>query len=327
MIMEKGKAAIVTGGAGFIGSHLVDSLLTIGHKAFAVDNLLTGCEDNFLEAKKNPGFTFIKHDVTEPLNDLTILRSNDLSFVFHLASPASVVDYQKYPEETARVNSIGTITMLEYARKTGAKFLFASTSEVYGDPKEHPQKETYWGNVNPNGLRACYDESKRFGEMITMLYVRKYGIDARVVRIFNTYGPRMRKNDGRVVSNFINQAIEGNPMTVYGDGKQTRSFCYVSDLVDGLTKAMFTESTKGEVINLGNPEEYTMIDLAEKIKAMTGSASEIIKTALPPDDPVQRKPDITKAKQVLGWEPKVLLEEGLGKTITYYKSLLNDTRL
>ncbi len=324
--MEK-KVCLITGGAGFIGSHLVDMLLAMGHKVFAVDNLLTGSEDNLADAKKNSGFTFIKHDVAEPLDDLAILRSNDLSFVFHLASPASVVDYQKYPEETARVNSLGTINMLEYARKTGVKFLFASTSEVYGDPKEHPQKESYWGNVNPNGIRACYDESKRFGEMMTMLYVRKYGLDARIVRIFNTYGPRMRKNDGRVVSNFINQAIEGNPITVYGDGSQTRSFCYVDDMVDGLMKAMFSEGTRGEVINLGNPEEFTMIDLAQKIKQITGSSSDIVYTKLPEDDPTQRQPDITKARELLGWEPQVSLEEGLSKTIEYYRNLLNDNRL
>lgn len=313
------KTCLVTGGAGFIGSHLVDALLAKGHTVFVLDNLITGNEENLLEAKKNANFTFIKHDVINVFNNETMKQCSNVSYIFHLASPASVVDYQKYPEETARVNSIGTTNMLEYARKTGAKFLFASTSEVYGDPREHPQKETYWGNVNPNGVRACYDESKRFGEMMTMLYVRKYGMDARIVRIFNTYGPRMRKNDGRVVSNFINQALEGKPMTMYGDGKQTRSFCYVSDLVEGLTKAMFTEGTKADVINLGNPEEYTMIDLAQKIKVMTGSSSDIVHTDLPLDDPTQRRPDIAKAKQLLGWEPMVSVDEGLKKTIEYYK--------
>lgn len=312
------QCMLITGGAGFIGSHLVDELLAKGYTVAALDNLITGNEENLLEAKKNPNFTFIKLDIIQPFNNETI---GNVSCIFHLASPASVVDYQKYPEETALVNSIGTINMLEYARKAGAKFLFASTSEVYGDPKEHPQRETYWGNVNPNGVRACYDESKRFGEMMTMLYVRKYGMDARIVRIFNTYGPRMRKNDGRVISNFINQAIGGKPITVYGDGKQTRSFCYVSDMVEGLMQAMIADGTKGEVINLGNPEEYTMIDLAKKVKIMTNSSSEIVYTDLPPDDPTQRRPDITKAKQLLGWEPKVTVEEGLKKTIEYYRQI------
>ena len=242
-----------------------------------------------------------------------------IDFIYHLASPASVPDYQKYPEETALVNSIGTRMFLKVAKAHGAKFLFASTSEVYGDPKEHPQKETYWGNVNPHGVRACYDESKRFGEMITMLYVRNHGVDGRIARIFNTYGPRMRPDDGRVVSNFINQAIAGKPLTVYGDGAQTRSFCFVSDMVDGLIR--FMDAPSGEVVNLGNPEEYTMLDLAEKIKRMTGSSSGIVHVELPEDDPTQRRPDIGKAKKLLGWEPNVSVDEGLEKTIAYYKSL------
>ncbi len=217
------------------------------------------------------------------------------------------------------MNSVGTVNMLRFSKDHGARYLEASTSEVYGDPKEHPQKETYFGNVNPNGVRSCYDESKRFAEAMTMVYVRKYGLDARIVRIFNTYGPRMRKEDGRVVSNFINQALENRPLTVYGKGDQTRSFCYVSDLVDGLMKIMFGDSLKGEVFNLGNPEEYTVLDLANKIKTMTGSASQIVFSDLPEDDPRERRPDITKIKTKLGWEPIVSAHEGLKKTIAYYK--------
>ncbi len=313
--MTKGNV-VVTGGAGFIGSNLVDALLLKGYKVFALDNLLTGNEGNLVEAKKHPDFTFIKYDV---IHELPVLGQID--YIYHLASPASVPDYQKYPEETALVNTVGTRALLKVAKAHHAKFLFTSTSEVYGDPKEHPQKETYWGNVNPNGVRSCYDESKRFGEMMTMLYVRNYGVDGRIARIFNTYGPRMRPTDGRVISNFVNQALKNEPITVYGDGKQTRSFCFVSDMVSGLIALMEKEPTKGEVVNIGNPEEYTMIDLAKKIKMMTNAASEIVHTDLPLDDPVQRKPDIAKAKKLLGWEPNVAVDTGLEKTIVYYKSL------
>ncbi len=314
--MNDGKTCLVAGGAGFIGSHLCDRLLAKGYSVFCVDNFLTGRKENLQEARKNPQFHLVEHDVGDPLKQFT-----DVSFIFHLASPASVVDYQKYPEETAIVNSVGTRNLLQLSRRAGSKFLFASTSEVYGDPKEHPQKETYWGNVNPVGLRACYDESKRFGEMMTMVYERKHALDVRIVRIFNTYGPRMRPDDGRVISNLVNQAIKGEPMTVYGDGSQTRSFCFVSDLVDGIMRAMFTDGTNGEVINLGNPEEYRMIDLAEKIKAMTGAPSEILFKDLPVDDPEMRRPDIRKAQKILNWEPKVLINEGLSTTIAYYRSL------
>ena len=309
------KTCVVTGGAGFIGSNLVDSLLTRGYKVFAIDNLLTGREENLVEAKKNPNFTFIKYDVTHELPML-----GHIDFIYHLASPASVPDYQQYPEETALVNTVGTRGLLKVAKAYGARFLFTSTSEVYGDPKEHPQKETYWGNVNPNGVRACYDEGKRFGEMMTMLYHRKYGVDTRIVRIFNTYGPRMRKDDGRVVSNFINQALTGKPLLVYGEGAQTRSFCYISDLVSGIISLMENDDAAGEVVNLGNPEEYTMLDLAEKVKKMTGSASEIQKAPLPADDPSKRRPDISHAKALLRWEPKVSVSEGLTATIEYYKT-------
>lgn len=316
MSNEAKKTCLVTGGAGFIGSHLCDDLLTNGYHVFCLDNLITGSEQNIETAKNNPKFTFIRYDVTQPLPLL-----GKIDYIFHLASPASVVDYQKYPEETMLVNSKGTINLLTVAKSYSAKFLFASTSEVYGNPAVHPQPETYWGNVNPNGVRSCYDESKRFGEMVTMLYDRKYGIDGRIVRIFNTYGPRMRKHDGRVVSNFINQAITDAPITVYGKGLQTRSLCYVTDLVEGLKKAMFSKKTSGEVFNLGNPQEYSMINLANKIKKLTGSTSKIVYKPLPQDDPERRQPDITKANTVLGWVPTVSLDDGLAKTIAYYKVL------
>lgn len=308
------KTCVVTGGAGFIGSHLCRALLEKGHAVYCIDNLLTGSEKNIETLKANPGFTFIKWDVT---NGMPVIP--DISFVYHLASPASVSDYQKYDEETALVNSVGTRNLLKFVKAYHAKFLFTSTSEVYGEPLEHPQKETYWGNVNPNGMRACYDESKRYGEMMTMLYVRKHKVDGRIIRIFNTYGPNMRKDDGRVISNFINQALANKPITVYGDGKQTRSFCYVSDLVSGIFAVMNSEKTKGEVVNLGNPVEQTMIDLANKIKTMTACTSEIVYGDRPLDDPSRRCPDITKAKTLLGWEPVVGIDEGLKKTIEYYK--------
>lgn len=310
------KTSLVTGGAGFIGSHLCDSLLAQGHRVICVDNLITGSLKNIEEAKKNPNFSFIQHDIIVGMPEISA------DFLFHLASPASVIDYQKFPEETARVNSIGTINALELAKKNNARFLLASTSEVYGDPNEHPQQESYWGNVNPNGIRSCYDESKRFAEAITMVYQRKYELDTRIIRIFNTYGPRMRKTDGRVVSNLINQALEGKPMTVYGDGSQTRSFCFVSDLVVGFMKLMFVENATGEVVNLGNPQEFTMNDLAKKIKELTRASSEIVFESLPVDDPTRRCPDISKAKMLLGWEPAVSVDDGLIKTIEYYRSSL-----
>lgn len=308
------ETVLVTGGAGFIGSHLCDALLAKGYKVICVDNLLTGNRKNVEAAARNPNFTFLEKDVIEPLS------VENASYIFHLASPASPPHYQAHAEETALVNSVGTRNMLMLAKKFGARFLFASTSEIYGDPKEHPQKETYWGNVNPNGIRACYDESKRFGEMMSMIYMRA-GLDARIARIFNTYGPRLDPKDGRVVTNLLLQALKGEPMTVYGDGIQTRSFCYVSDMVEGLMKLMFTEGLKGEVVNLGNPEEYSVLDFANKIKTMTGSASEIVHKELPEDDPTQRRPDISKAKKLLDWEPVVSVDEGLKKTIAHYRSL------
>ena len=312
------KTSIVTGGAGFIGSNLCQKLLESGHSVYAIDNLITGSEKNIDALKSNPNFTFIRWDVT---SEMPVLQN--VQYVFHLASPASVVDYQKFDEETALVNSQGTRNLLRFAKVYKAKFLFASTSEVYGDPLEHPQKESYWGNVNPNGMRSCYDESKRFGEMMTMLYIRTKGLDGRIIRIFNTYGPNMRKNDGRVISNFINQALDGKPITVYGDGSQTRSFCYVSDLVAGIMAVLFSDTTRGAVINLGNPQEYTMLEIAKKVQGMTQTASQIVFTQLPVDDPVKRKPDITKVTKLVGWKPKVGLEEGLKKTIEYYKTINN----
>lgn len=310
------EICLVTGGAGFIGSHLCDYLINKGYKVICLDNLLTGSKKNIEHLLSNPNFEFIQADVTRPIDHEPLA----INHIFHLASPASPVDYQNHPEETLLANSLGTLNMLKFALQSRAKVLIASTSEIYGDPKEHPQKETYWGNVNSFGLRSCYDESKRFAEAATYVYLNKYGIDARLVRIFNTYGPRMRKDDGRVISNFINQALEHKPLTIYGKGDHSRSFCFVSDLVEGIFKAMFTQRTKGEIINLGNPEEYKIVDLAQKIKKLTNSSSEIVFGDLPPDDPSQRQPDISKAKRLLGWEPKVSVDEGLLKTIEYYKT-------
>lgn len=320
MDMEK---VLLTGGAGFIGSHLCDYLLEKnlpagrqGYKVICVDNFITGSKKNIEHLINHPNFKFIEADVTKPIR----YQLSAISYIFHLASPASPFDYQNHPEETLLANSLGTLKILNLAKEKKAKVLIASTSEVYGDPREHPQKESYWGNTNSFGPRACYDESKRFAEAATYVFLHKYRLDARIARIFNTYGPRMQKDDGRVVSNFINQAISGKPLTIYGDGNQTRSFCFVSDMVEGIYKTLFSGGTNGEIFNLGNPEEYTVLDLAKKIRKLTQSRSEIIYQPLPPDDPAQRQPDIAKAKRVLGWEPKVSLETGLKKTIEYYKN-------
>ncbi|MCX6704775.1 MAG: SDR family oxidoreductase [Candidatus Woesebacteria bacterium] len=312
------KTCLVTGGAGFIGSHLCDVLIDKGCKVICLDNLLTGSKENIKHLLDNPSFKFIEADVTKPLNP----DVSDLDYIFHLASPASPVDYQNYPEETLLTNSMGTINVLKLAKESGVKVLIASTSEVYGDPKEHPQKETYFGNVNTFGPRSCYDESKRFAEAATYVYLRKHNLDARIIRIFNTYGPRMKKDDGRVVSNFINHSLAVQDINIDGDGTQTRSFCYVSDMVEGIFKAMFSDNTKGEIFNLGNPDEYTVKQLADKIIELTESKSEIKYTGtFRKDDPMRRQPDITKAKKILDWEPKVSLDEGLQKTIEYYKGL------
>lgn len=313
--MENTKKVLVTGGAGFIGSHLCESLLNEGFEVTALDNLLTGRKQNLKSFETDKNFKFIEKSVEEFKTD------EKYDFIFHLASPASPVDYQNYPEETAKVNTIGTWNMLKLAKKMGAKILITSTSEIYGDPEVHPQPEEYWGNVNSFGPRSCYDEAKRFSETLGYIYLHTHNVDVRIIRIFNTYGPRMQKNDGRVISNFINQALEGKDITVYGDGTQTRSFCFVSDMVKGIKKAMFEEGTKGEIFNLGNPDEYSMQEMAEKIKEKINSKSEIVHEELPKDDPKKRKPDITKAKKALNWEPSISLEEGLKETIKYYKEL------
>lgn len=309
---------LITGGAGFIGSNLATKLLNENHEVWVLDNLLTGSKKNIESLMGNKNFTFVQGDVIEVG---TIQQFNNILFdcIFHLASPASPVQYVKYPLETLRANSEGTRVVLEYVKKNPTtKIVFASTSEVYGDPLEHPQKETYWGNVNSFGPRSCYDESKRFGEALCYSYQHLFDLDIRIVRIFNTYGPNMEKNDGRVISNFITQALSKKPITIYGDGTQTRSFCYVTDLVDGLT-TMMQSDTKGMVVNLGNPQEESMIDMAKKIKKLTASPSEITYNPLPEDDPKRRKPDITKAQKFLNWNPKIQLEEGLLKTINYFK--------
>ena len=307
---------LVTGGAGFIGSHLCDSLLEAGHAVTCLDNYLTGSKSNVAHLADHPRFTLIEHDVIEPFASRTSVDA-----VFHLASPASPVGYRTYSIETLLVNSVGTINMLRLATEHRARFLVTSTSEVYGDPLVHPQSEDYWGNVNPIGLRSCYDEAKRFAEAATMEWIRKYGVDARLVRIFNTYGPRNQLDDGRVVPNFITQALRNQPLTIYGDGSQTRSFQYVSDLVAGLQKAMFTEGTCAEVFNLGNPGEFTSLDFARLVLEVTGSKSPLdYRPLLFEDDPTRRRPDISKAKSHLGWEPTVPLLEGLKTTVAWYRT-------
>lgn len=306
---------LVTGGAGFIGSHLCDRLIELGHGVLCVDNLLTGKKENIAHLFSQPRFTFLEHDCIKPLPDSTAATQ----VIFHFASPASPPKYQEFPVETLLVNSIGTYHLLESAKKWQARFVFASTSEVYGDPLEHPQKETYFGNVNPVGPRSCYDEAKRVGETFVATYVRKFQLDATTVRIFNTYGPRMDIGDGRVVTNFIKQILELRPITIQGKGTQTRSFCYISDLVDGIIKIAFAQNLQGQVINLGNSYEMTILELAEILKKLTGFTGSYKYTDLPEDDPERRKPDITKARQLLGWEPKITLEEGLVKTLGYFQ--------
>lgn len=315
---------VVAGGAGFIGSHLCRRLIQEGHTVFAIDNLISGEKNNLISLMDNPKFSLLEFDVSKPLDPI-IDRFGDVDSVFHLASPASpnkksARSYMNNPLETMYVNSYGTFNLLELAKKKGARFLYASTSEVYGDAQVSPQPETYFGNVNPNGVRSVYDEGKRFGEAATFAYLRKFDTDVRIIRIFNTYGPFMHKDDGRVVSDFINQGLQGVSLTIFGDGKQTRSFCYIDDLVEGIMKAMFTEGTKGEVINLGNPDERTIAELAEMITHLTGTQSKTEYEPLPQDDPKQRRPDISKAKQLLQWEPKVPLEDGLKKTIEYFRN-------
>ncbi len=306
---------LITGAAGFIGSHLCERFLREGHEVIGMDNFLTGTPENIAHLFGNEKFTFIKYDVTN-----FIYVEGGLDLILHFACPASPVDYLNHPIHTMKVDSLGTLHTLGLAKAKGARYVLASTSEIYGNPQVHPQPETYWGNVNPIGPRSVYDEAKRFSEALSMAYHREHGIDVRVARIFNTYGPRMRINDGRVVPNFIHQALTGKPITVYGDGSQTRSFCYIEDLVEGIYKLATKEGIDGEVFNLGNPEEYTVLELAELIKELTGSSSEIVFKERPVDDPDRRRPDITKAKRILGWEPKTPVREGLKKTIEWFRT-------
>jgi len=303
---------LITGGAGFLGSHLCDLFLAEGHQVIAMDNLITGDIRNIVHLAGNENFRFIKHDVTE-----YIYIEGELDAILHFASPASPIDYLQYPIQTLKVGALGTHKVLGLARTKGARFLLASTSEVYGDPLVHPQREDYWGNVNPIGPRGVYDEAKRFAEAMTLAYHRYHGVDTRIARVFNTYGPRMRLDDGRVVPNFIGQALRGEPLTVYGDGSQSRSFCYVGDLIDGVYKLLLSDAV--EPVNLGNPEEMTILELAHKVNDITGNSAGIVYKPLPRDDPKRRCPDISRARQLLGWEPKVGLGEGLRKTIEWFK--------
>lgn len=302
---------LVTGGAGFLGSHLSERLLNLGHEVIAVDNFFTGSKSNIENLISNPNFEIIRHDVTLPLY-------LEVEGIFNLACPASPVHYQRNPVQTLKTSVHGAINMLGLAKRTGARIFQASTSEVYGDPIESPQTESYWGNVNPIGIRSCYDEGKRAAETLFFDYFRQYGVDIRIARIFNTYGPKMARNDGRVVSNFIIQALANDPITIYGDGSQTRSLCYVDDLIDGFEKLFFKEDITGPV-NLGNPEPLTMKELAEEIIRYTNSESEIVYLPLPSDDPKQREPNIEFAKKNLDWNPEITREVGLGKTIDYFK--------
>jgi UDP-glucuronate decarboxylase len=314
--MEESKKIVVTGGAGFIGSHLCERLVAAGHEVICVDNFYTGRKANIAHLLDHPRFDVVRHDITEPL----VLQADE---VYNLACPASPGHYQADPIHTMKTSVLGSINLLGLARRTGAKSLLASTSEVYGDPLVHPQPESYWGHVNPCGVRSCYDEGKRSAEALYFDYHRQHGIPIKVVRIFNTYGPRMRPDDGRVVSNFIVQALMDEPLTIYGDGQQTRSFCYVDDLVDGLMKMMASPDEVLGPINLGNPGEFTMLELAEAVKRLTNSRSRIVHEPLPQDDPKRRQPDITRARAVLGWQPVVQLEQGLLRTIAYFEAQLS----
>ncbi|HEY1677466.1 MAG TPA: UDP-glucuronic acid decarboxylase family protein [Candidatus Sulfotelmatobacter sp.] len=311
-----GKRALVTGGAGFLGSHLCDALLSEGWSVVAADNLLTGRRANLTHLSSNPSFEFVEQDICEPFD------VGKVDYVFHFASPASPVDYSEHGIATLKVGSLGTFHALDVARKYGAKYFVSSTSECYGDPLEHPQKETYWGHVNPIGPRSVYDEAKRFTEAVTMAYRRYHNVDTRIVRIFNTYGPRMQLNDGRVVPNFMKQALRGEDLTVYGDGQQTRSFCYVSDEIDGFLR--LAKSDEHLPVNIGNPNEFTILECAQVVLKVTGSKSRLRYEPLPQDDPKQRRPDIGKARQLLGWEPKIGLEEGLRLSLDYFRKAVAD---
>jgi len=306
--------ALVTGGAGFLGSHLCDALLGEGYNVVAIDNLLTGRRANLAHLKNDSRFDFIEKDICEPFD------AGKVDYVFHFASPASPVDYTLHGIATLKVGSLGTLNALEVAKKYSAKYLVSSTSECYGDPLEHPQKETYWGNFNSIGPRSVYDEAKRFTESVTMAYHRYHKVDTRIVRIFNTYGPRMQLNDGRVVPNFMKQALRNQPLTVYGTGSQTRSFCYVSDEIDGFIR--LSKSDEHLPVNIGNPNEFTILECAQQVIQVAGSKSQITYEPLPPDDPKQRQPDITRARTLLGWEPKIQLEEGLRLSLDYFRQAL-----
>ena len=311
--------ALVTGGAGFLGSHLCDALLSDGYSVVAVDNLLTGRLPNLDHLRHEPWFEFRQIDINQPFD------CGKVDYVFHFACPASPVDYTVHGIETLKVGSMGTFHALDLARKYGAKYLVSSTSECYGDPLEHPQKETYWGHVNPIGNRSVYDEAKRFTEATTMAYHRYYKVDTRIARIFNTYGPRMQLNDGRVIPNFMKQALSGEDLTVYGDGSQTRSFCYVSDEIEGLLRLAI--SSEHLPVNIGNPSEFTILGCAKRVLALTGSCSKIRYESLPQDDPKQRKPDITKARTLLGWEPKIDLDTGLRLSLEYFRRAISEQDL
>jgi len=310
---KKQPTSVVTGAAGFLGSHLTDLLIARGHKVIGIDNFVTGSVDNIVHLGGNPNFKFIQQDVTE-----FIFLEGPVDYVWHFASPASPIDYLELPIQTLKVGSLGTHKALGLAKEKKARFLIASTSEIYGDPLVHPQPEEYWGNVNTIGPRGCYDESKRFAEAITMAYHREHKVQTRIVRIFNTYGPRMRINDGRVVPAFVSQALKNKPVTIFGQGTQTRSFCYCSDLIEGIYRLMMSDYDMP--VNIGNPVEMTMLEFAQQIIKATKSKSKIVHKPLPQDDPKQRKPDITKAKSILKWEPKVRLADGLKDTIAYFKT-------
>ena len=309
---SKTPVSVVSGGAGFLGSHLSDRLLAEGHRVIVLDNLVTGNTDNIAHLAGNQKFTFIHHNVTN-----YIYLPGPVDYIFHFASPASPIDYLELPIQTLKVGSLGTMNCLGLAKAKGAKFLLASTSECYGDPLQHPQTEDYWGNVNPIGPRGVYDEAKRFAEAMTMAYHRFHKVDTKIVRIFNTYGPRMRLRDGRVVPAFVGQALRGEPLTVFGEGQQTRSFCFCSDLIDGIYR--LSQSDYHEPVNIGNPTEFTILDFAKLIIKLTGSQSTIVNKPLPVDDPKQRRPDITRARKLLGWEPKVKLDDGLRQSIEFFR--------
>jgi nucleoside-diphosphate-sugar epimerase len=319
------NTVLITGAAGFIGSHLVDAYLAQGWRVVGIDNLITGNRANLGQALRSPHFELLERDITErhrELIDDLRAKYGHVDLILHFASPASPIDYAQLPLQTLAVNSKGTEFCAQAALEWKTRMLYASTSEAYGDPLQHPQRETYWGNVNPVGPRSCYDESKRFGEALVMAYVRAHDIDARIIRIFNTYGPRMRSDDGRVVPNFILQALRGEPLTIYGDGSQTRSFCYVDDLVAGIMSCAGSEATRGRVVNLGNPEEYPIAEFARIVSEIAGTPLRTLARPMPPDDPTRRCPDITVARELLGWEPKVPVREGLRRTIEQMRGTL-----